>query len=154
MWLSVYCTTQSMRGVLKPSGKRRAPPPSRRAVSKNTIPKLVLLYCGTKYSYFYILFIFTLGTIRLLRAHTRIGDVLTSPPKKHRPYPHPSPHLSPRTLTRALEETLCREVASVAAAFEMRSSKWNGSVGEGRAVFEVPATSLGNHSLIPNPLDL
>eukprot|EP00752_Nemacystus_decipiens_P014603 g13004.t1 len=38
---------------------------------------------------------------------------------------------------RTLEETLCREVASVAAAFEMRSSKWNGSIGEGRAVFEV-----------------
>lgn len=38
---------------------------------------------------------------------------------------------------RTLETTLCREVASVAAAFEMRSSRWNGSIGEGRAVFEV-----------------
>lgn len=38
---------------------------------------------------------------------------------------------------RTLEETLCREVASVAAAFEIKSSRWNGRVGEGRAVFEV-----------------
>ncbi|CAM9966550.1 unnamed protein product [Ectocarpus sp. 4 AP-2014] len=41
---------------------------------------------------------------------------------------------------RVLEETLCREVASVAAAFEIRSSRWNGTVGEGRAVFEVRET--------------
>eukprot|EP00903_Cladosiphon_okamuranus_P016177 g14928.t1 len=41
---------------------------------------------------------------------------------------------------RILEETLCREVASVAAAFEMRSSRWNGSLGEGRSVFEIRET--------------
>ncbi|CAN0196038.1 unnamed protein product [Scytosiphon promiscuus] len=43
-------------------------------------------------------------------------------------------------MLRTLESTLCREVASVAAAFEIKSSRWNSSVGEGRAVFEVRET--------------
>lgn len=38
---------------------------------------------------------------------------------------------------RCLETALCKEVASAAAAFEMRGSGWNRGVGSGRAVFEV-----------------
>lgn len=44
------------------------------------------------------------------------------------------PPFSPR---RILEKYLCREVASAAAAFEMRGSAWNGCIGSRRAAFEV-----------------
>lgn len=40
-------------------------------------------------------------------------------------------------MARVLEETLYREVASVAAAFELRSSRWNAGVGSARTIFEV-----------------
>ncbi|CAM9309521.1 unnamed protein product [Ascophyllum nodosum] len=42
--------------------------------------------------------------------------------------------------SRILEETLCREVAKVAAAFEIRSSKWNEGLGADQAVFEIRET--------------
>lgn len=50
---------------------------------------------------------------------------------------------------RLLEEMLCREVASVAASFEIRSSPWNAGIGRGRTAFEVGLDFLLSHSLPP-----
>lgn len=49
-------------------------------------------------------------------------------------------------MIRELEAFLCKEVASTAAAFEMRGSVWNGCLGSRRAAFEVVLELLTDQS--------
>lgn len=116
--------------------RQLAPAPPGKA--ERLLPPTPWLVPGNRYSYWTVCIV-----ARFWTHGDRSYDTTRHPTDLRYPRPSTSPLAAlflsgPRLWNvRTLEETLCREVASVAAAFEMKSSHWNGSIGEGRAVFEV-----------------